>query len=67
MFTDFILGDEKMDSPGHCAQYCSYTMIDDNTIHVVSLTLDKRQIDKKSCNLETLGFQNTLIDLRRKG
>ena len=68
IFTDFILGDGRMDSPGHCAQYCSYTMMDDNTKQIVSLlTLDKRQTDRKSCNLEKLGFQNTITDLRRNG
>ena len=57
-----------MDSPGHCAQNCLYTMMDDITKHIVSLlTLDKHQTDGKSFNLEKLGFQNTITDLRRKG
>ena len=57
-----------MDSPGHCAQYCSYTMMDNNSKKIVSLlTLDKRQTARKSGNLEKLGFQNTLTELGRKG
>ncbi|XP_062587796.1 uncharacterized protein LOC134249458, partial [Saccostrea cucullata] len=26
-----ILGDGRMDSPGHCAQYCTYTCMEDNS------------------------------------
>ena len=41
--------------------------MDGSTKHIVSLlTLDKRKTDRKSCNLEKLGFQNTITDLRRK-
>ena len=57
-----------MDSPGHNAQYCSYTMMDNNSKKIVSLlTLDKRQTAGKSGNLEKLGFQKTLGELRQKG
>lgn len=57
-----------MDSPGHCAQYCSYTMMDNATKKLVSLlTLDKRQSPGKSGNLEKLGFQKSMDELQQKG
>ena len=59
-----------MDSPGHCAQYCSYV----SNIVLIHLwitppkilciiTLDKRMVDKKSTNLEKAG----LVFLLSKG
>uniref|UniRef100_A0AAV2J9S8 Uncharacterized protein n=1 Tax=Knipowitschia caucasica TaxID=637954 RepID=A0AAV2J9S8_KNICA len=35
-----VLGDGRMDSPGHCAQFCTYTMIEHETrdiVHISSL------------------------------
>ena len=56
-----------MDSPGHCAQYCSYTMLDNATKKIISIiTLDKRQADRKSGNLEKLGFLETMTLLGEK-
>lgn len=50
-----------MDSPGHCAQYCSYTMMDNASKKIVSIiTLDKRQAAGKSGNLEKAGFLQTM-------
>lgn len=46
-----------MDSPGHCAQYCTYTVMDNKTKKIISVkTLDKRETEKKSVNLEKAGF-----------
>ena len=54
-----------MDSPGHCAQYCTYTMMENNTKKIVGMkTLDKRETEKKSTNLEKAGFQRVLEDAR---
>lgn len=42
-----------MDSPGHCAQYCSYTMMENNTKKIVTLeTMDKRKTALKSSAME---------------
>lgn len=56
-----------MDSPGYCAQYCSYTMIENETKKVVSIiTMDKRAVDKKSTNLEKACFEKSLESLIQK-
>ena len=63
-----ITGDGRMDSPGPCAQYCTYTVMEDKTKKIMScLTLDKREAGGKSTNLEKLGFLKTMTALRGKG
>lgn len=62
-----IVGDGRMDSPGHCAQYCSYTVMENDTKKILSiLTLDKRETGKKSTNLEVKGFKRSLEELGQK-
>lgn len=56
-----------MDSPGHCAQYCSYTVMENSTKKIVSLeTMDKRQTGGKSSNLEKACLVKTIATLSRK-
>lgn len=63
-----ITGDGRNDSPGHSAQYCSYTLMEEKTKKIVSIqTLDKRTTDRKSANMEKAGFQLALEDARGKG
>ena len=63
-----ITGDGRIDSPGTCAQYCTYTVMEDKTKKILScLTLDKRETGGKSTNLEKLGFLKTMTALREKG
>eukprot|EP00105_Crassostrea_gigas_P017838 XP_011435768.1 PREDICTED: uncharacterized protein LOC105334131 [Crassostrea gigas] len=63
-----ILGDGRMDSPGHCAQYCTYTVMDNKTKKIISVkTLDKRETEKKSVNLEKAGFLRCLQEIQDKG
>lgn len=57
-----------MDSPGHCAQYCTYTVMDNKTKKIISVkTLDKRETEKKSVNLEKAGFLRCLQEIQDKG
>ena len=56
-----------MDSPGHSAQYCTYTVMEDKTKKILScITMDKREAGGKSTNLEKLGFLKTMAALRDK-
>jgi hypothetical protein len=46
-----------MDSPGHSAQYCSYTFMELTTKNIFCIiTMDKRQTDGKSTSLEKACF-----------
>lgn len=59
-----------MDSPGHTAQYCSYTFMENNTKTILCIiTMDKRATDRKSTNLEKACFVKALkflLDKRMK-
>jgi hypothetical protein len=42
-----------MDSPGHSAQYCFYTFMEYHSKKILFIvTLDKRNTDRKSTNME---------------
>ena len=57
-----------MDSPGHCVQYCTYTFMDNKTKKIISVrTLDKRETERKSGNLEKAGFIRCLNEVQAKG
>jgi hypothetical protein len=56
-----------MDSPGHCAQYCSYTfMVNVSKKIVCIITMYKRATEKKSTLLEKACFLKGLQFLREK-
>ena len=57
-----------MDSPGYNAQFCTYTSMDNAHKDIISVVVvDKREVDKKSVNMERYGFIKTLEELREKG
>ncbi|XP_052285882.1 uncharacterized protein LOC127881787 [Dreissena polymorpha] len=63
-----MLGDGRMDSPGHSAQYCSYFAMDNASKEIISVvTVDKRETGKSSTRMEKEGFLRTLENLDRKG
>ena len=58
---------ERNDSPGHSAQYCSYTLMENETKKILTVhTIDKRMTDRKSTNMEKAGFQTALNELLEK-
>ena len=66
-FYFYFSGDGRMDSPGHCAQYCTYTGIENDSKKVVSIiTMDKRETEKKSTNLEKASFVKMMEELKDK-
>lgn len=57
-----------MDSPGHSAQYCTYTFMENSThkiLHIV--VMDKRMTGGKSAVLEKACFQKGMQFLLGKG
>lgn len=53
----FFLGDGRMDSPAHSAQYCSYTFMELTTKNIFCIiTMDKRQTAGKCTTLEKTCF-----------
>ncbi|XP_062612144.1 uncharacterized protein LOC134273936 [Saccostrea cucullata] len=63
-----VFGDGRMDSPGHSAQYCSYTFMEMETKKILSIvTMDKRMTGGKSTNLEKACFEKGLHSLLDAG
>ena len=63
---DVILSsDGRNDSPGHCAQYCTYTFADMDTKTILNLKIvDVREVEgRKSTKMERLGFERGLDEL----
>ncbi|KAK7155162.1 hypothetical protein R3I93_009954 [Phoxinus phoxinus] len=59
-----VLADGRMDSPGHCAQYCTYTTMENDSkdiVHVV--TIDKRETQRNSVIMEKKAFIQTVDQL----
>jgi hypothetical protein len=57
-----------MDSPGHSAQYCSYTFMEFYSKRILFIvTLDKRNTDRKSTNLEKACFERGMQFFRERG
>jgi hypothetical protein len=62
-----FIGDGRNDSPGHCAQYCSYTIMEQTSKKILTLiTLDKRTTDRKSVNMEKVGFAKAMEEMKAK-
>ena len=60
-------GDGRNDSPGHCAQYCSYTTMELDTKEIIHVaTIDKRQTSWNSNIMEKEGFIQTVDKLSRE-
>lgn len=54
-----------MNSPGHCAKYCTYSMMENDSNKIILIeTLDKREVGKKNTNIEKDDFQKALEDVK---
>ena len=48
-----VSGDGRCDSPGKCAKFCTYTLMDASTNTILHTeTLDKTEVQNKSPNME---------------
>lgn len=57
-----------MDSPGHCAQYCTYTLMEHESKDVLAMvTVDKRETGLKSANMERKAFLKALEQVEEPG
>ncbi|XP_041952905.1 uncharacterized protein LOC121712884 isoform X3 [Alosa sapidissima] len=59
-----ILADGRCDTPGHCAQYCTYTTMENDSKKIINVvTVDKRQTDLRSAIMEKQAFILTVDQL----
>ncbi|KAJ8050269.1 hypothetical protein HOLleu_03403 [Holothuria leucospilota] len=62
-----VAGDGRTDSPGHSAQYCTYSFMDTDTSKILHLeVVDVREVRGKSPNMEKLGFERGMDRLTKK-
>ncbi|XP_065109924.1 uncharacterized protein [Paramisgurnus dabryanus] len=62
-----VLCDGRMDSPGFCAQYCTYTAMENDTKKIIYITnIDKRETARNSVIMEKEGFLRTFHTLQRE-
>ena len=63
-----VFGDARMDSPGHTAACCTYTLMEYTTKDILSVVVvDKRETELKSPNMEREGLKRALKELADKG
>ena len=62
-----VSGDGRCDSPGKCAKFCTYTLMETskNTI-LHSETIDKREVQNKSPNMEREAVDRALKKLKER-
>ena len=60
-----LSSDGRNDSPGHCAQYCTYSFADLEDKEIVNIkVVDGREVDnRKSANMERIGFERGLDEM----
>ena len=64
----YLSADGRCDSPGHCAQYTTHTVMEHNTNDILcTVVVDKREVQLKSPNMERLGLERALDELKRLG
>ncbi|XP_052779482.1 uncharacterized protein LOC128216843 [Mya arenaria] len=60
-----VSGNGQMDSPGYCAKYCTYTVMDQKSKKIVAMEIvDKRECQLKAGLMEATGFKRALTDLQ---
>ena len=56
-----VSGDGRCDSPGKCAKFCSYTLMDASTNTILHTeTMDKTEVQNKSPSMETEAVNRAL-------
>ena len=66
---DLVLcGDGRCDSPGKSAKYCTYSLMESETNKILHVeTIDKREVNLKSPNMEREAFKRSMEYLISRG
>ena len=62
-----VIGDGRCDSPGHSAKYCTYTLMDAKSGHVVDTVVVPVTDVANSNAMEKAGFIKTMMNLKDEG
>ena len=65
---DLVLcGDGRCDSPGKCAKFCTYSLMESESNIILHFeNVDKREVDLQSPNMEREGMIRSLDFLKEK-
>ena len=55
-----IAGDGRYDSPGHSAEYCTYTVVDTESNQLIDFYVAQKQMAEYSSKMEPLGAKMIL-------
>jgi len=62
-----VSGDRRCDSPGKCAKFCTYTLMEPTKNLILhSETVDKREVQNKSPNMEREAIDRALEVLKER-
>ena len=66
---DLVLcGDGRCDSPGKCAKFCTYSLMESESNVILHFeNIDKHEVDLQSPNMEREGMIRSLDFLKEKG
>ena len=60
-------GDGRCDSPGKCAKFCTYTLMETSKNVILQCeTIDKREVHNKSPNMEREGLDRAVRNLKEQ-
>ena len=63
-----LCGDGRCDSPGKCAKFCTYSLMESQSNAILHFeNIDKREVDLQSPNMERKGMIRSLDFLIEKG
>ncbi|CAH1257856.1 Hypp1908 [Branchiostoma lanceolatum] len=62
-----LLGDGRCDSPGYCAKYCSYTLMEEETQLILNFSLVQVTETGTSQSMERHGFEKSMEFIRESG
>ena len=63
-----LCGDGRCDSPGKSAKYCTYSLMDSEINKILHVeTIDKREVNLKSPNMEREAFKRSMEHLINRG
>ena len=65
--SNVLVGDGRCDSPGHCAKYCTYTLMDIDTCKVVDFKVVSVSQVANSNVMEIKGFKEVLNSVENQG
>ena len=63
-----LCGDGRCDSPGKSAKYCTYSLMESDSNKILHVeTIDKREVNLKSPNMEREAFKRSMDYLISRG